>query len=93
MSKMPQILIALAYFYNIKLFHVEHSTKFFRLFYVSRGTYTAQILEIVDNFSKMWDFLLIFTKIAEFYVDNYPRFLSKYLNNPLTEVNLCIFCG
>ena len=73
------------------MFHVEHSTKFFKLFYVSRGTYTAQFLAIVDNFSKMWHFLPIFTKNGNFYVDNYLKFLSKFSSNPLMLINLCFF--
>jgi len=32
---------------------VKLSTKFFAIFNVSRGTYNAQFLAIVDNFSKM----------------------------------------
>lgn len=75
------------------MFHVEHSTKFFHVFCVSRGTYTAQFLGIVDNSSKNVDFLLVFAKIGKIYVDNYPKFLSNFSDIPLTRVNLCIFCG
>lgn len=72
---------------------MKHSTKFFDVFDVSRGTYTAQFLETVDNSSKMWDFLPDFTKNGKKYVDNLAKFFSKNLNNPLTELNLCNFCG
>ncbi len=65
------------------MFHVEHSTKFFDVFCVSRGTYTAQFLGIVDKSSKNVDFLLIFAKIGNFYVDNYAKFFSKFTGIPI----------
>ncbi len=65
------------------MFHVEHSTKFFDVFSVSRGTYPAQFFGIVDKSLQNVDFLLVFAKIGNFYVDNYPKFFSKFSGNPL----------
>lgn len=83
-------LLFLAY---SKMFPVEHSTKFFRYFNVSRGTYNAHFLVIVDNFSIFVGFLWLLLKTQQFLCGQFPRFFSKFSEYALTRLNLCIFCG
>lgn len=59
------------------MFPVELSTKFFNRFIVSRGTYNAQFLRIVDKFT-LWGIKYPFIcRQYRLIVENFLNFFSK----------------
>lgn len=74
------------------MFPVELSTKFFNRFIVSRGTYNAQFLRIVDKFT-LWGIKYpLICGQCRLIVENFLNFSQKTVTYPLIPLILCILC-